>query len=176
MRESAAPLPLDCPGTCGAPSKKNDTGTCRICEICCSRLAPMRFVPFSFFCSCWNVMPSASPSFVWLIPSIMRRMRTWLPTCLSIGTQCHYHYRQDDLDNPQLASAGVYTILMLRRVVGVSLTLLIVAAPIFSYADRATIWGYKVKMPGNVFNFSPAVDQTVSIDGDPMTAVTLSRL
>ena len=22
-------------GTCGAPSKKNDTGTCKICEICC---------------------------------------------------------------------------------------------------------------------------------------------
>jgi hypothetical protein len=26
----------------GAPSKKNATGTCRMWEICCNRLAPMR--------------------------------------------------------------------------------------------------------------------------------------
>ena len=26
----------------GAPSKKNATGTCRIWDICCNRLAPMR--------------------------------------------------------------------------------------------------------------------------------------
>jgi hypothetical protein len=26
----------------GAPSKKNSTGTCRIWDICCNRLAPMR--------------------------------------------------------------------------------------------------------------------------------------
>ena len=75
----------DCPGTFGAPSKKNATGTCRMCEICCSRLAPIRFVPFSYFCTCWKVRPSASPSFSWLMLSIMRRMRTRLPTCLSVG-------------------------------------------------------------------------------------------
>ena len=69
----------------GAPSKKNATGTCRMWEICCSRLAPIRLVPFSYFCTCWNVSPSASPSFSWLMPSIIRRMRTRLPTCLSIG-------------------------------------------------------------------------------------------
>src|SRR6266853_157972 len=69
----------------GAPSKKNATGTCRIWEICCSRLAPIRFVPFSYFCTCWNVSDSASPSFSWLIPSIMRRILTRLPTCLSMG-------------------------------------------------------------------------------------------
>jgi hypothetical protein len=40
--------------------------------------------PFSYFCTCWNVRPSASPSFSWLMPSIIRRMRTRLPTCLSI--------------------------------------------------------------------------------------------
>src|SRR5262249_23533518 len=65
--------------------KKNDTGTCRICEMCCKRLAPMRFVPLSYFCTCWNVSPRASPSFSWLIPSIIRRIRTRLPTFLSHG-------------------------------------------------------------------------------------------
>src|SRR5471032_1360705 len=73
------------PGIFGAPSKKNETGTCRILEICCSRLAPMRLVPFSYFCTCWNVKPRASPSFSWLMLSIIRRMRTREPTCLSIG-------------------------------------------------------------------------------------------
>ena len=37
-------------------------------EICCSRLAPIRFAPFSYFCTCWNVSPNASPSFSWLMP------------------------------------------------------------------------------------------------------------
>src|SRR5262249_46838276 len=45
----------------------------------------MRLVPFSYFCTCWKVSPSASPSFSWLIASIMRRMRTQLPSCLSMG-------------------------------------------------------------------------------------------
>src|SRR6516162_6787754 len=49
------------------------------------RLAPTRLVPFSYFWICWNVRPSASPSFSWLIPSMMRRMRTRLPTYLSTG-------------------------------------------------------------------------------------------
>src|SRR3954454_15464360 len=53
--------------------------------MCCKRLAPIRFVPFSYFCTCWNVSPSPSPSVGWLIPSIIRRIRTRLPTCLSIG-------------------------------------------------------------------------------------------
>src|SRR5262245_4625906 len=43
----------------------------------------MRFMPFSYFCTCWNVRPSAFPSFSWLIASICRRIRTRLPTCLS---------------------------------------------------------------------------------------------
>src|SRR5215475_9120981 len=83
--DGVAPFSSDWPGRCGAPSKKNGTGTCRIWEICCKRLAPMRFVPFSYFCTCWNVRPSASPSFSWLIDNIMRRIRTRLPTCLSMG-------------------------------------------------------------------------------------------
>src|ERR1700757_4417706 len=45
----------------------------------------MRLVPLSYFCTCWKVRPSASPSFSWLIANIMRRMRTRLPTCLSMG-------------------------------------------------------------------------------------------
>src|SRR5579863_1581006 len=49
------------------------------------RLAPTRLVPFSYFCTCWNVSPSASPSLSWLMPSMMRRMRTRLPTYLSTG-------------------------------------------------------------------------------------------
>ena len=49
------------------------------------RLAPTRLVPFSYFWICWKVSPSASPSFSWLMPSMMRRIRTRLPTYLSIG-------------------------------------------------------------------------------------------
>src|ERR1700674_491197 len=49
------------------------------------RLAPTRLVPFSYFCTCWKVRPNASPSFSWLMPSMMRRMRTRLPTYLSTG-------------------------------------------------------------------------------------------
>src|ERR1700704_3477701 len=49
------------------------------------RLAPTRLVPFSYFWTCWNVRPKASPSFSWLMPSMMRRMRTRLPTYLSTG-------------------------------------------------------------------------------------------
>src|SRR5882672_8460142 len=69
-------MPPVWPGILGAPSKKKDTGTCRILEICCNRLAPIRLVPFSYFCTCWKVRPRASPSFSWLIDSIMRRIRT----------------------------------------------------------------------------------------------------
>jgi len=39
----------------------------------------------SYFCTCWNVIPSPSPSVPWLIPSIFRRIRIRLPTCLSTG-------------------------------------------------------------------------------------------
>src|SRR6266481_2601685 len=49
------------------------------------RLAPTRLVPFSYFWTCWKVRPKASPSFSWLMPSMMRRMRTRLPTYLSTG-------------------------------------------------------------------------------------------
>ena len=65
-------------------SKKKAGATSSTCAICCNRLAPMRFVPFSYFCTCWNVRPSASPSFSWLIPMSMRRIRRRLPTCLSM--------------------------------------------------------------------------------------------
>ena len=51
------------------PSKKNATGTFKICEMCWRRLAPIRFVPFSYFCTCWNVRPSFSPSFSCSFPA-----------------------------------------------------------------------------------------------------------
>ena len=44
-----------------------------------------RFVPFSYFWTCWNVMPSASPSSDWLMSNIIRRIRRRLPTCWSMG-------------------------------------------------------------------------------------------
>src|ERR1700759_3087902 len=69
----------------GPPSNRKETGTCRISEICLIRLAPTRLVPFSYFWTCWKVRPKASPSFSWLMPSIMRRIRTRLPTYLSTG-------------------------------------------------------------------------------------------
>src|SRR5258708_27387705 len=78
------PVSPRAPASRGEPSKKNEIGTCRIREISCSRPAPIRLVPFSYFCTCWNVNPMSLPSSVWLISSIMRRMRTRLPTCLSV--------------------------------------------------------------------------------------------
>jgi hypothetical protein len=30
-------------------------------DIACNRLAPMRVVPFSYFCTCWKVKPRLSP-------------------------------------------------------------------------------------------------------------------
>jgi len=56
----------------GAPSKKNATGTCRIWAICCNRPAPMRLVPFSYFCTCWKVRPSLSASFCWGVATSSR--------------------------------------------------------------------------------------------------------
>ncbi|CDL01268.1 protein of unknown function [Magnetospirillum gryphiswaldense MSR-1 v2] len=41
--------------------------------------------PRSYFCTCWKVRPKASPSFSWLIPNSVRRNRTRLPTCTSMG-------------------------------------------------------------------------------------------
>jgi hypothetical protein len=53
--------------------------------ICCNRLAPMRVVPFSCFCTCWKVTPIPFPGSVWLIDNILRRMRTRRPASLSMG-------------------------------------------------------------------------------------------
>ena len=68
---------FDCGHAAGATS--------RIREISCRRLAPIRLEPFSYFCTCWNDTSSAAPSFCWLMPSTIRRMRTRLPTCRSMG-------------------------------------------------------------------------------------------
>jgi hypothetical protein len=45
----------------GAPSNRNDTGISSTAQIRCSRLAPIRFVPVSYFWICWSVSPIASP-------------------------------------------------------------------------------------------------------------------
>jgi len=50
--EGAPDLPAGPAGRSDPPSKKKETGTWRKCAICCNRLAPMRFVPFSYFCTC----------------------------------------------------------------------------------------------------------------------------
>src|ERR1700733_4845397 len=47
------------------------------------RLALMRFDPFSYFWICWNVTPRSSPSLLWLMPSIARRIRNRAPTYTS---------------------------------------------------------------------------------------------
>ena len=46
---------------------------------------PIRLAPRSYFCTCWKVRPSSSPSRSWLMPSRVRRSRSRLPTCTSIG-------------------------------------------------------------------------------------------
>ena len=69
----------------GASSKKKETGTPSTLEICCRREAPTRLVPFSYFWICWKVMPSASPSFSWLIEIMLRRRRMREPTWMSMG-------------------------------------------------------------------------------------------
>ncbi len=66
-------------------SKKKPIGTSSTRARSNSRLAPIRFTPRSYFCTCWKVRPSASPSFSWLMPSRVRRRRTRVPTCTSIG-------------------------------------------------------------------------------------------
>src|SRR4249920_2962939 len=52
--------------------------------MACRRLAPMRLVPFSYFCTCWNVTPSSLASAVWLRPSSRRLTRTREPTRTSV--------------------------------------------------------------------------------------------
>ena len=53
--------------------------------MCCSRLAPIQFIPFSYFCTCWNVRPSSVAMSVCVRPSIILRILIRLPTCLSVG-------------------------------------------------------------------------------------------
>jgi len=65
--------------------EEDDTGTAGFVRCAASGLAPMRFLPASYFCTCWNVIPSPSASLSWLIPSIIRRIRIRPPTCLSTG-------------------------------------------------------------------------------------------
>ena len=61
------------------------TGTCRMWEICCNRLAPMRLVPLLVFLHLLEREAERIAHFPWLIASILRRMRTRRPTCSSMG-------------------------------------------------------------------------------------------
>src|SRR5262245_11948253 len=60
-------------------AEKNATGTCRIWAICCNRPAPMRLVPFSYFCTCWKVRPSLSASFCWGVRQVPGRQVSTRP-------------------------------------------------------------------------------------------------
>ena len=62
------------------PPKKNEIGTSSASLIRWSRPAPMRFTPFSYLCTCWNVTPIRPASWVWLIPATLRRSRIRAPT------------------------------------------------------------------------------------------------
>ena len=68
----------------GEPWKKNPTSTPRTCAMSIIRPTLIRLVPFSYFWTCWKVSPSISPSFSWLMPMSIRRIRMRLPMSLSI--------------------------------------------------------------------------------------------
>ena len=68
-----------------ASLKKNEISTPRINASSKRRLALIRFAPFSYFWTCWNVTPTASANWVCDIPADSRRNRKRPPTCTSIG-------------------------------------------------------------------------------------------
>ena len=76
-------LPASRAGAPPALPKKNEIGTSSASEIRCSRPAPMRFTPFSYFCTCWKVTPIRSASSVWDRRHSSRRERTRRPTSAS---------------------------------------------------------------------------------------------
>jgi hypothetical protein len=57
------------------------------CEGCLrlSRGAPMRLLPFSYFCTCWNETPRRLASCACDMPLAMRQMRTLRPTATSMA-------------------------------------------------------------------------------------------
>ena len=61
-RRAGLALPSSSPPV--PPPKKNEIGTSRASEMRCSRPAPMRFTPFSYFCTCWKVTPIRSANSV----------------------------------------------------------------------------------------------------------------
>src|SRR3954471_5173744 len=82
----SAPVPVSSfglPAVPDLPSKKNEIGTSSASEMRCSRPAPMRFTPFSYLCTCWNVPPIRSASSVWERRHSSRRERTRRPTSAS---------------------------------------------------------------------------------------------
>src|SRR5262249_44673978 len=67
-----------------APSNNSEIGTCRTAAISTRRPVPIRLIPASYFCTCWNVMPSRPPSCACESPLAMRQRRTLRPTAMSI--------------------------------------------------------------------------------------------
>ncbi|AAL49621.1 unknown [Sinorhizobium phage PBC5] len=66
-------------------SKKYEGATLSASLMACSLLAPTRLAPFSYFWTCWKVMPRCAASVSWLMPMMLRRSRMRAPTCVSIG-------------------------------------------------------------------------------------------
>jgi hypothetical protein len=58
------------------PSKKYAGATLRRLASCCKRLALILFVPFSYFWTCWKLILTASPTWVWLRPKMSLRVRS----------------------------------------------------------------------------------------------------
>src|SRR5262245_61528106 len=75
---------------CLKSAKKNATGTLSTSAMRNSRPAEMRFMPRSYFCTCWKVTPSASLSSVWVRPRCSRRVRTRLAISASIGSRLRF--------------------------------------------------------------------------------------
>src|SRR5215204_5153271 len=67
----------------GTLEKKELIGTPRTWAIAKSLLAPMRFVPRSYFWTCWNVTPTALPRAVWERPRVILENRSCSPTKIS---------------------------------------------------------------------------------------------
>src|SRR5215208_5744349 len=62
------------------------TGTCSADAICVRRLAPTRFTPFSYFCTCWNVTPNWSASADCDMPLASRWILIRWPTATSMAS------------------------------------------------------------------------------------------
>jgi len=67
------------------PSRTCDGETSSASQNWISLLIEMRLTPFSYFCTCWKVMPARSASAVWLMPASSRSARRRVPTSRSMS-------------------------------------------------------------------------------------------